>query len=233
MKVDIYCACIWRNGFEVTTINSLRNQNLFGTCTLTLNSYTDLQYEYIKDAFQDDPRIVIHRHNNEKTSNEKLRYISTGSNKYVCLVDNDIIYPIDYLVRMVKGCNDYHAMVSLHGCILAPRPLSSYYRDRFVYRGLGTVLNDYEVDVASNCGSLWERERFDNYDSWYENAPMIPMDDLLVANECRKRGVIRMVLKHDEGYLQHKIQETGEIYVFDLYKYNDKVQTNYINDNFK
>lgn len=232
-KVNCYCACIFRHYFEIETINSLRNQPEFATIDLTLNNYTDEQYQYVSNYFADDNRIIIHRHNNEKTSNEKLRYISSGNEKYVCLVDNDILYPNDYLAKLIKGSTDYHAMVSLHGCVLAPRPIGSYYRDRFVYRGLATVISDYEVDIASNCGSLWQREMFDNYDHWYENSPMIPMDDLIVANECRKRNVICMVIKHQEGYIRHKIQEKDEIYVFNMYKFNDKVQTNFINLNWK
>jgi hypothetical protein len=206
---------------------------------VTLNNYTDEQYEFVRNSFKDDNRIIIHRHLNEKKSNEKLRYIGTGRNPFVGFFDNDIKYPSDYLQKMIKASINYNAYVSLHGCILAPRPVRSYYADRFVYRGLATVINDYEVDIASNCGSVFQRQFFPEGElaMWYDRCNDVSADDIYTNYWARKHNVIRMVIKHSEGYIIHKQQLPDEEYVFDKHTkqlgVSDKPQTDFINNYWK
>lgn len=230
-KVDVYTASLWRQGHVVISIKSLLTQPEFGTATICCNNYTDEQWEYVNKELN-DPRIKLHRTNNEKCSNEKLRFIHVGINEYICLADDDLIYPPDYLNKLIAGCDKYNSHVSLHGVILFKGKINSYYRDRVVYRGLGTVLFDQEVDIASNCGSLFKRSFYDDLDKWYGFCGTTSMDDIYVNYFAKKRGIKRMVLAHSEGYLKHKQQFAEDNYVFDIYKFNDSVQTDFINKYF-
>jgi hypothetical protein len=236
MKVDIYCACIWRHGFEVQTINSLRFQPEFGTATLTLNNYTEDQFEYVQRELSSDDRITIYRGDNAKGSNSKLQYLADGKNPYICLVDNDILYPPDFLAYLIRGCEDFQAMVSLHGVVLNQGLIQSYYRDRTVFRGLKEVIGNIEVDIASNCGSLWKREWFKDYSEWYNQCGNVSMDDLYVSYNMKKAGIKRVVLAHEEGYIRHKEQLPDEYYVFNEYALKpnaDIIQTTFIIYGFK
>jgi hypothetical protein len=57
-------------------------------------------------------------------------------------------------------------MVSMHGRILPTKPLISYYKQALVVLShSGNVDQDYEVDIASNCGSLFKRNFFDDLDT--------------------------------------------------------------------
>lgn len=127
----------------------------------------------------------------EKGSNEKLKYVGNGNGKYIALVDNDLVYPQDYFKNLIAGCERYNAHVSYHGCILYPRPLRSYYAERYVYRGLGSVPNDYEVDVASSCMTLFKREWHDDLHTWYNRCSDVSQDDLYVSLFHKDKGIKR------------------------------------------
>ena len=94
------------------------------------------------------------------------------------------------------------------------------------------VEHDVEVDIASNCGSLFKREFYDNLDKWYDFCGTISMDDIYVNYFAKKKGVRRIVLAHQEGYLKHKQQFPEDNYVFDKHRYSDSVQTEFINKYF-
>lgn len=71
------------------------------------------------------------------------------------------------------------------------------------------------------------------YATIYDLAPTVGMDDLLMAVACQQRGIPRYVLKHQEGFMKHKIQYPEDDYCFNKYTkvlgVSDKVQTDYIN----
>lgn len=233
--VDCYMAALWRQGFAVQTIATLRNQPEFGTATITCNNHTDEQWQYMLDTYKSDYQIYLKRGDNLKESNEKLKYVGNGSNEYVMFMDNDLLLPPDYLKYMIQGCEKYQAMVSLHGVVLGVGKIGSYYRDRMVLRGLKTVPFDSEVDIASNCGSLFKRKWHSDYDKWYDFCGNVSMDDCYVAYFMKKKGIRRYVLKHQEGYMKHKQQLPEDDYVFNKYALtgNDKAQTDFINNYFK
>jgi hypothetical protein len=232
--VDVYMATLWRQGHAVVAINSLRFQPEFGTATIACNNWTDSQWEYIQKELSGDSRIVLYRGDNAKGSNEKLKHISKGNNYYIMFADDDLIYPPNYLEYMIQGCEKHNAHVSLHGVILAKGLIQSYYRNRTVYKGLGTVLFDQEVDLGSNCGSLFKRNFHDDLDKWYDFCGTTSMDDIYVNYFHKKRGIKRYVLAHNIGYIKHKEQFPEDDYVFNKYALtgNDKVQTDFINKYF-
>jgi hypothetical protein len=230
--VDIYMASLWRQGHVVKTVNSLLLNPEVGSITIACNNYTDEQWNFVNKELN-DVRIVLHRTNNEKGSNEKLRFIGTGNNFYICLADDDLIYPSDYLNKLIQGCEKYNAMVSLHGRLVPKGIIGSYYGQPLaVFRSLGTVEQDVEVDIASNCGSLFKREFYTDLNKWYDFCGTTSMDDIYVNYFAKKKGVRRIVLAHKEGYLKHKQQFPEDDYVFDKHRYSDRVQTEFINNFF-
>lgn len=230
--VDIYTASLWRQGHVVISIKSLMIQPEFGTATISCNNYTDEQWNYVCKELNDS-RIKLYRTNNEKGSNEKLRFIAEGANYYICLADDDLIYPPDYLKKLITGCEKYNAHVSLHGRILKKERIKTYYGEPLiVYRSLGDVDNDVFVDIASNCGSLFKRNFYDDLHTWYVFCGNISMDDIYVNYFAKRRGIQRVVLAHQEGYLKHKEQLPEDDYVFNKHKFDDKEQTDFINQYF-
>lgn len=237
-KCDIYIAALWRQGFVKTTVDSLKNQPEFGTATITCNNHTDAQWQDMQDYYGNDDRIILHRHDNEKCSNEKLRYVAEGYNDYMGFFDNDLIYPEDYLAKLMAGVDKYNAMVGLHGVVFKSGQIASYYRDRHVFRGLKAVDKDYQVDLASNCGSMFKRSWFTKKElgEWYDRVNDVSMDDIYVAYFMLEKGIPKVVLAHEEGYTKHKQQFPEDDYVFNkhaLVPNGDVVQTAYVNDVYK
>jgi len=230
--VDVYIASLWRQGHCVKTIKSFLCQQELGTITVSCNNYTDDQWTYVKNIIL-DPRVTFVRTQNEKGSNEKLRFIGDGTNHYLCLADDDIIYPRDYLHKLIDACDKHNAYVGLHGRVLPNRKIKSYYNDyKVVYRALRTVIKDREVDIVSNCGSLFKRSFFDDLDSWYGQCSTTSMDDLHTNRHAKDNGIKRMVIAHKRNYLKHKIQVPIDDYVYERYKNNDLVQTDFVNQYF-
>jgi len=230
--VDIYMASLWRQGHVVKTVKSLLLNPEVGSITIACNNYTDEQWKFVCEELNDS-KITLHRTNNEKGSNEKLRFIGTGSNYYICLADDDLIYPPDYLNKLIQGCEKYNAMVSLHGRIIPKGIINSYYGQPLaVFRSLGTVEQDVEVDIVGTGVSLFKRNFYDDLNIWYEFCGTTSMDDIYVNYFAKKKGIRRIVLAHYEGYLKHKEQLPEDDYVFDRYRFDDKEQTDFINKFF-
>lgn len=227
-KVDIYIASLWRQGHVVNTVNSILLNPEAEKITISCNLYTDEQWGYVNNELRNS-KIKLHRTNNEKCSNEKLKYINNGNSPYIALIDDDLIYPSDYLKKLIDGCEKYQGHVSLHGVILNPRPIRSYYHNRIVYRGLGNVNEDVKVDIIGSGTLLFKREWYDDLDEWYDRCSNVSMDDIYVSFFARSKNIPRYVLAHKEGYLKHKEIKKEENYVFDKYVNNDKVQTDFIN----
>lgn len=231
--VDCYCASLPRHNHVITTVQSILDNPECGTVTVLLSeTYKDEDIDLISIALYDE-RVTLMITDDTKHSNEKLRFISDGTNPYIALIDDDIVYPKDYLSKMIDGCEQYQAHVSLHGAILYPRPIRSYYADRFVYRGLKTVEQDYQVDICSSCMTLFKREWHPDLDKWYDESPTVSMDDITISLKAKTRAIPMFVLAHKEGYVTHKEQLPDESYVFDQYTtklgVSDKFQTDYIN----
>lgn len=231
-SVDVYMASLWRGGHAIISMKTLMRQPEFATATISCNNYTDEQWEIINEKLN-DPRITLHRTDNKKESNEKLKFIHTGTNPYICLADDDLIYPPNYLNYLIRGCEKYQAHVSLHGTILGKEKLQSYYKNRQkVFMRSQNIENDEEVDITSNCGSLFKRSFYNDLDKWYDFCGNRSMDDLYVNYFAKKKGIKRMVLAHKKGYLNHKAILSSDNYVFDKYVNNDKEQTDFINNYF-
>ena len=231
--VDVYMASLWRQGHVVKTVKSLLLSSRIGTITICCSQkYTKEQLEYVKKELNDE-RVKIYTTDDAKGSNEKLKYISTGNNYYIALCDDDLIYPPDYLQKLIDGCEKYNAHVSLHGVILDKGTIASYYHNRQVFRGLGDVDKDYLIDIAASCMTLFKRNFHDDLDTWYDFCGTTSMDDIYVNYFAKKKGLQRVVLAHKGDYLTHKELLPEDEYVYDRHVNNDAVQTEFINKYFK
>ena len=225
-------ASLWREGHIIKTVNSILLNKNIGTITISCNNYTDAQWELVNTKLNNS-KIKLYRTNNEKGSCEKLRFISTGSNYYVSLADDDLIYPPDYYEYLIAGVDKYNAYVSLHGRILKKGKITNYYSDfSHIYPVLKTVIEDVEVDIASNCGCLFKRNFFNNLDEWYNLAEHSNMDDIYTNYWAKIKNIKRMVLKHNINYVNHKIKHSGDNYVATIHRYDCQHQTDFINNYF-
>lgn len=234
-SVNVYMASLYKDGHVIESIKSIIKQPQVKSLTLSANNYTDEQYENVVNEINSS-KLIIHRTNNEKLSFEKLRFVNDDrSTKYVAFCDDDLIFYDGYFRKMISECELFDAVVSYHGAILKkPFPIEHYYPDRKSFSFNKNVGNNVEVDIIGNGVSLFKRDWI-TYKQWkelYNNAPEVSMDDITVSYTLRKNGKKLIVIKHNSGEIierkDNKIVDT----VYNLYKKNDSVQTNWVNTYF-
>lgn len=244
--VDVHMASLWRGGHLIKTLESICKQPETANIFVTLNSYTAEQYKQTMDAIKElrkqyGIKITTRRANNEKASNEKLSQLPKSKAKYIAFADDDVLYPADYLRRMIAGCNANDAMVSLHGGQFVEWPVKKYYGpSRKCLSWQRELEEDTQVDVLGNVFTLFRREWFttEEMNALYKNATTVSMDDIYLACLASQKGIRRVVLEHryDIGSPlcpRHKEKDPSDAYVYDTFKDNDSAQVEYLNKNYR
>lgn len=233
-SVNVYMASLYKDGHVIESIKSILRQPQVKTLTLSANNYTDEQYNSLLVSI-DSSKLVVHRTNNEKLSFEKLRFVNEDrSTKYVAFCDDDLIYYDGYFRKMISECELLDAVVSYHGGILKKLPIEHYYPDRKTFSFNKEVKENNNVDIIGNGVSLFKRDWI-TYEQWknlYDNASEVSMDDITVSYTLRKNGYKLVVVKHSTGEVTERKDNKLTDTVYNIYKKNDSVQTDWVNKYF-
>ncbi len=116
--------------------------------------------------------------------------------RIVC--DDDLIYPPDYIERMIAAAKTLGCPVSAHGVTLK-RSFFSYYRSREVHHCTRRVREAQQVDVLGT-GALCYRS--DWLDLAIEDFPLENMADTQLAVLMKKRGIPGYVVPHEAGWIK-------------------------------
>lgn len=231
--VDICIASLYRNGHCIKTVESLVVQPEINNIYLVCNNYTTEQFEYVASQLKKYENVILFNRQNQKGCSEKFYPIHLSDSKYIGFADDDLIYPIDYLQKLIAGCEKYQCLVSLHGRILKPRPITQYYRDKIaVYGCLHDVAQDTGVDIAGSGVCLVERSKLPLLSVLYNQIIHPNMSDIYLSALCLQSGVKRVVLSHAKGYIQHKTIEENDNYIFNSHRNNCQPQTDFVNEYF-
>ena len=239
--VDVHMASLYRGGHLLKTLQTIARQPEVATVYVTLNSYTQPQYNEtlvgIKALMAETGcKIITRRAKNQKGSNEKLSQLTKSKAPYIAFADDDILYPQDYFLRLIHGLRLHNAAVCFHGGVLKELPTKQYYNGgRRMYSWNISVPEDVKVDIMGTGVGLLRREWF-TYDELlqlYNDAPEVSMDDLIVSCALSKKGISRWVLAHASRVITTKKAEPDDGYVYDQYKDNDCAQVAYINEHLK
>jgi hypothetical protein len=239
--VDVHMACLWRDGHVLRTAESLMKQPELATLFVTLNNYTQEQYDMVSAGLKAlsrsyERKVVIRKGKNKKGSNEKLSQLPKSKAPYIAFADDDIIYPPHHLQYLIQGCNIHNAAVSVHGATLEQFPIGKYYfGDRKMMSWNIALESDTQADIIGTGVGLFRREWFsaDELKSLYADAPTTSMDDIIVSCLLSRKDIKRVVLSHPGQYLRTKPYDRTDDYVYDRYKDDDAEQVAYINANFK
>lgn len=239
--VDVHMASLYRGGHLLKTLQTLCGQPEVATVYVTLNNYTQPQYNEtlagIKELCKQHAcRIVTRRAKNQKGSNEKLSQLAKGKAPYIAFADDDILYPHDYFLRLIHGIRLHNAAVSFHGGVLRKFPTDKYYDGgRKMYAWNIAVPADTKVDIMGTGVGLIKREWFtdDELKALYADAPEVSMDDIILSCVLSQKGIERWVLEHAQRIITTKKPAPDDAYVYDQYKNDDAAQVEYINSHLK
>lgn len=149
---------------------------------------------------------------------------------YIFTCDDDLIYPKDYVKRMIDKIEQYKrkTIITNHGRIMFPRPVESYYRDKIItYHCLLNVSKDHKVDCGGTGVMAFHSDTIKLKYSYFKSPNMA---DIWVAIYARKRGVPIIVQSHEEDWIQY--QDTNDQTIWDQHYLNDAIQTALINKYF-
>ena len=237
--VDVHMASLYRDGHLLKTLQTLCGQPEVATVYVTLNNYTQPQYNEtmagIKALMAETGcKIVTRRAKNQKGSNEKLSQLAKSTAPYIAFADDDILYPQDYFLRLIYGIRLHNAAVSFHGGVLKELPTDKYYNGgRKMYSWNVTVPTDMPVDIIGTGVGLLKRDWFndDELAALYKDAQTTSMDDIIVSCLLSQKYIGRWVLAHSAKVIRTKEPKPEDQYVYDQYKDNDAEQVEYLNRN--
>jgi hypothetical protein len=144
---------------------------------------------------------------------------------YYFTIDDDLIYPFDYVQQMIGAIERYRrkAVVSLHGRVFMRQPLASYYTaDARMFSCLRMVASDVSAHVIGTGVMAYHTDllRFSVDECRYTN-----MGDIWFSKFCEERNIKRVILKHEAGWIRNSSKYDQDGSIFNNHIYDDRVQT--------
>ena len=157
------------------------------------------------------------------TDNSKFYWLPESEGIYLSC-DDDLIYPPDYVETILEGMKKYTGCwITFHGRKLLGYGLD-YYRGHLVYRCLGDVAGDYELDVPGTGVSAFNTKdfKFDMREWEYKR-----MSDIMAGQEIAKRKKKIICLSHKAGWIKH-LENKSTIYHEEIGKLDQNQQADLI-----
>lgn len=219
-KVIINVASYGRVDSLIKTLESIINQ--CDVINVALNDHYDKEIP----LFLYNPKINIFFTDNSFGDAFKFMDLTKSENAYFFTIDDDLIYPSNYVEYMISKSKEYNdsKVITLHGRNFSKFPISSYYRsasDR--YSCLGTVNKDVKVQFGGT-GVM----------CFHTNLMKIPLDyfkmpnmaDVWVGKYCIENNIDIICVKHDTGFIKYTPQKET---IYDNHSRKDTTQTMIVN----
>lgn len=133
---------------------------------------------------------------------------------YHFTIDDDIIYPTDYVAEMINAIEKYQrrAVISLHGRILPNCKINSYYKNHVQqFSCLRSVAEDRQAHIIGTGVLAYHT---DTIRVPFETFKAANMADIWFSKYCQEHKVPRIIVKHQGGWIRESVylDQTGTIY---------------------
>lgn len=184
-------------------------------------------------TFLDNPKIKVYRSQDEVgdlTDRGKF-YKCEEIEGYFLTFDDDIIYPSDYVEKMIQAIDEYGGVCTYHGRKLQPfKHFNSYYQGaaKEVVHCKHSQGKDIKLDIPGTGvqGFHTDDIQFSINDFWIDC-----MADIFVGIKCRNEGIPITGLSHKEGYFTIQKIDIKQT-IFGQHKYADDKQVELLNKYF-
>ena len=149
----------------------------------------------------------------------KYYKLSEYNNHYYFSIDDDLIYPANYVSNMLDNLKKYNdeIIVTHHGRVLR-NDAKSYYKDaKIKYKCLDVVTNDDFVQFGGT-GVMAFHTKLVKINFEYFRAPN--MADIWVGLYARENNIPILVLSHSAGWIKHS----------DKFNLNDTIYAKHVNN---
>lgn len=201
------------------SINSIYNQ--VDIINVSLNDFkTDIPKELIDDKIN----LIF----TDNSKGDGFKFINLiNSDGYFLTIDDDLIYPNDYVKYMIEKCNQYEnkSIITLHGRNFGKLPIQSYYgsaKER--YSCLETVNNDVKVQYGGTGVMCFDTNLFKIGIEYFQYPNMA---DAWIGKYAKEHNIPIICAKHNQNYIQYIPQKET---IFDTESKKDLIQTKIVND---
>lgn len=186
------------NGSLKRAVESLINQvdvvRVFANECDSQNAYL-LELQRVYDI------VAIVQGERNLTDNGKFYFLDHITEPEIYLTcDDDLIYPPDYVERMVEAIERYKCIVSFHGRQLLGTGID-YYTGHKSFHCLHGVIHDEMVDVVGTGVCGFDTRYF--HPKGLAFSPDQKMSDLIFSLEAAKQGKQMGVLSHAPEWIKH------------------------------
>lgn len=178
--------------------------------------------------FLSHEKITVERSQDHEDRSDSNKFFWAQEIKgYHFTCDDDLVYPKDYVYKMVQHIEsrDRKAVVTLHGRIMKPAPVDSF------YRGAKRVLHNQKkltIDAAVHLGGTGcMAYHTDTISVKWEDFEQPHMADIWMGVLAKDQNVPIVVLRHAARSLHIAYRGPGTI--FDRFSRKDDVQTQVFN----
>lgn len=149
-----------------------------------------------------DDKIQLIFPKNNLTDNGKfwaLDYFDTDQHEYFFTLDDDLIYPPDYVERTVTNIEKFGLIVSYHGRKLLRKDVD-YYSGHKGFHCLNQVKGNVKVDVCGTGVTAFDTRYF--HPKGLASHKLQLMSDLIFSLEAAKQGKRIGVMEHEAGWIK-------------------------------
>ena len=205
-------------------------------CVASLLPQVDLLYvwcnEYDPDNYPEclkHPKIVV-RFGENLTDTGKFAFDEDfGPDPvYHFACDDDLIYPVDYVRRMVMAVEsaERKAIICVHGRLVPPAPIKHFYKDTTCYHGHRGLAVNKPVHIPATCLTAYFTGTI-RFGLDLFKAPK--MTDIWVGVHAKNSNVPVVCIAHKEGWVT--TAHHGEETIYDTEFKAPVMQTKVVNDN--
>lgn len=203
------------------TVESIYNQ-----CD-ELNIFLNDFYGEIPQRFLDD-KINIYFSDNRFGDALKFARLK-DSDGYYLTIDDDLIYPENYVDYMVARCKEYsnQRVVTLHGKKFQSFPIQSYYKSHSEYYHCLQPMRKNVLVQFGGTGVMCFHTSLMKIPFHFFKLPN--MADIWVGKYCKENNIEMICITHPKDFLKYQEQKTT---IYDTFSKNDKKQTFIVNYTF-
>ena len=160
-------------------------------------------YESPPSFLQDFDRISIYRAEDVGDLHCSSRFLCLqhlDAPTVVVVVDDDIVYPPDYVDRLAEALHQAEepALIGVHGRIFTP-PHRSYVHDATAFQFASQLAQPCHVHELGMGTCAFVSSHLDIDPRGWDRTDM---DDIVVAIEAQRRGLPRIVVAREAGWLK-------------------------------
>jgi hypothetical protein len=206
------------------SVNSIINQ--VDELWIYINDYTEVPNFLMNDKI----KVFIGAKCDGDIKAKGKFYNSDKISGYHCTIDDDLIYPDNYIETYVNKIKQYDnkVIITALGKITKPNSKNYYNDNLFSYHYQRLVLNDYSVHIGGTGVMMYHTDNFrPNYNEILSGSYV----DLFIGIQAQKQNIPTIVLKHDFNWIISNSKDTKnlKLSLFNSGNLNYKKQTEIMN----